>query len=178
MCISSHWCPDPNAPDPETPGQKLQMASYIPVRLSDPCLCGSSKAYRDCCRLRRYWYPICPNPGLNGYSLRSPQSATFENVDGQLLRMRLMEDVRLQCTEDTPDRGFWLYWGDPALDDQYGTLCFGDNELPARQAARYLASGQEKDTRRAARNLPDQIEGGIIHGRDKGSSFRPGRRHH
>ena len=129
MCISSHWCPDPNAPDPETPGQKLQMASYIPVRLSDPCLCGSSKAYRDCCHLRRYWYPICPNPGLNGYSLRSPQSATFENVDGQPLRLRLMEDVRLQCTENTPDRGFWLYWGDPALDDQYGTLCFGDIEL-------------------------------------------------
>jgi hypothetical protein len=22
-----------------------------------------------------------------------------------------------------------LYWGDPALDDQYGTLCFGDIEL-------------------------------------------------
>jgi hypothetical protein len=127
--MSSHWRPDPDAPDPEMPGQKLQMASYIPARPSDLCRCGSGKAYRDCCRLQRYWYPICPNPGLDGYSLRSPQSATFENVDGQVLRMRLMEDVRLRCTEDTPDRGFWLYWGDPALDDQYGTLCFGDIEL-------------------------------------------------
>jgi hypothetical protein len=33
------------------------------------------------------------------------------------------------------------------------------NELLARQAARYLKSGQDKDTRQAARNLPDKIEG-------------------
>jgi len=32
--------------------------------------------------------------------LEVSSSATFENVDGQPLRMRLMEDVRLQCTED------------------------------------------------------------------------------
>ena len=127
--MSAHWRPDPNARDLEMPGQKLQMASYIPVRLNDPCLCGSGKVYRDCCRLQRYWYPICPNPGLNGYSLLAPQSATFEGVASPALRERLMGDIRLQCTEDLPDRGFWICWGDPALDNQYGTLCFGDIEL-------------------------------------------------
>jgi hypothetical protein len=36
---------------------------------------------------------------------------------------------RLYCVEDTPHRVFWVYWGEPALDVPYGTLCFGDFEL-------------------------------------------------
>jgi hypothetical protein len=40
----------------------------------------------------------------------------------------LQEDERLYCVEDTPQRAFWIYWGDPAFDLPYGTVCFGDFE--------------------------------------------------
>jgi SEC-C motif len=129
LCLSMHWRPEPSAPDPEIPGQKLSMASYLPTAPDAPCLCGSGQAYRDCCRRQRHWYPICPNPGFQGYSLVALQSATFTSIDGARWRERLLDDNRLHCAEDSPQRGFWLYWGDPAVDDQYGTLCFGDVEL-------------------------------------------------
>ena len=129
LCISVHWRPDPGAPDPEMPGQKMSIASYLPVEPDAPCLCGSGKTYSDCCRRQRYWHPICPNPDLEGYSLMVMQSATITPIDDVIWRKRLLDDMRLQCVEDSPQRGFWLYWGDPALDDQYGTLCFGDIEL-------------------------------------------------
>jgi hypothetical protein len=129
LCVSVHWRPEPSAPDPEMPGQKMSIASYVRAEADEPCLCGSNKAYGDCCRRQRYWHPICQNPGLAGYSLMILQSATFTPIDDEVWRERLLEDIRLQCIEDSPQRGFWLYWGDPALDDQYGTLCFGDIEL-------------------------------------------------
>jgi len=45
-----------------------------------------------------------------------------------------MEDVRLQCVDDTVNSAFWVYWGDPALDTPpYGTLCFGDIELKRKR---------------------------------------------
>ena len=133
LCVSIHWRPDPGKPDPEMPGQKMSTASYLPTLPDRPCLCGSGKAYGDCCRRQRYWHPICPNPGLQGYSLMVLQSAMFTPIDGAIWRERLLDDIRLQCVEDGPQRGFWLYWGDPALDDQYGTLCFGDIELQQRR---------------------------------------------
>lgn len=155
-----HWRPDPNAPDPDMPGQKLAMASYIPVRPNAPCLCGSGKVYRDCCRLQLYWYPICPDPGLNGYSLMDLQSATFENVNSPALRERLMEDIRLQCTVDLPDTGFWIYWGDPALDDQYGTLCFGDIEL--KQNRTLLVTAMSQVRMRTLLDLLNEIAADLV----------------
>ncbi len=42
----------------------------------------------------------------------------------------LQDDERLYCAQDTPQRAFWTYWGDPAFDTPaYGTVCFGDLEL-------------------------------------------------
>jgi len=70
---------------------------------------------------------------LQGYGLLSPQSATFRAVDGAAMRERLMDDVRLYCTEDTPDRVFWTLWGEPALESEYGIICFGDIELRHRR---------------------------------------------
>ncbi|MGH9846713.1 MAG: SEC-C metal-binding domain-containing protein [Blastocatellia bacterium] len=129
LCWSSHWRPNPDDPDPDMPGQKLSMSSFIPAQSNDTCLCGSGKTYAACCRPERYWHPICPNPGLRGYSFLVPQNATFHSVDGATLRARLSNDKRLHCVENSEERGFWIYWGDPPCEDQYGILCFGDFEL-------------------------------------------------
>lgn len=111
------------------PGLKPYIVAYLPVAPTADCLCGSGKPYRRCCKLRSYWHPVCPNPGLQGYSLLAPRFATFRAVDGATIHNRLMEDRRLYCVEDTPDRTFWLLWGEPALETKYGIICFGDIEL-------------------------------------------------
>ena len=43
--------------------------------------------------------------------------------------MGLLDDARLHCVEDTPERSFWIYWGEPARESRYGIVCFGDFEL-------------------------------------------------
>jgi len=57
------------------------------------------------------------------------QSARFTNILADAVYTFLQNDERLYCVEDTPDHAFWVYWGEPALDVPYGTLCFGDFEL-------------------------------------------------
>lgn len=129
LCMTSHWRPNPEHPNPEMPGQKLSMISFIPALPTQTCLCGSRKLYRDCCSRQRQWHPICPDPGMGGYSLVAPQSATFCQVDGRAIRERLSADARLRCTVDSLESSFWVLWGDPPVRDQYGILCFGDIEL-------------------------------------------------
>lgn len=133
LCYSTHWRPNPDADDPEMPGDKLQMTSYIPLRPQDICLCGSGKTYAQCCRNRPYWQMICPDFAWQGYSLFESQSATYDGIDGDLINERLMGDARLQCVEDTLDRAFWILWGDPALESEFGIMCFGDIELQHRR---------------------------------------------
>ena len=131
LCMSMHWRPDPEDADPEMPGQKLSMSSYIPLLPREKCLCGSGKRYGDCCQHERLWYPVSPNPGGpdNGFSLNRPQTARFRNVDGGAMDERLMADRRLRCTMDEPGNGFWILFGDPYVEEAYGILCFGDIEL-------------------------------------------------
>ena len=129
LCFSTHWQPNPKDSNPNRPGQKMTMYSYIPLRSTDICLCGSGKIYSACCQTKRYWHPVCPNPGMKSYSLLVPQSATFSPVDGDKLRKQLMTDKRLHCSEDRRERSFWNFWGFPPVEDQYGILCFGDIEL-------------------------------------------------
>jgi hypothetical protein len=131
LCLSVHWRPDPQAADPEMPGHKLSMSSYIPVFPRGACLCGSSKRYGDCCQPKHLWHPICPNPGGrdSGYSLVKPQKAIFRNVDGDAIRERLTADRRLRCTDTSRASAFWIFFGEPPVEDQYGILCFGDFEL-------------------------------------------------
>ena len=131
LCFSTHWRPDPEADDPDMPGQKMQMSSYISRLPEELCLCGSGKRYGDCCQLERMWRPICPNPGDPDltYSLLQPQTARLEEVDGEAIRWRLAADPRLYCTFDEPQSSFWILFGHPALEDRYGVLCFGDIEL-------------------------------------------------
>ena len=131
LCMSMHWRPDPEAVDPEMPGEKLSMSSYIPVLPGEKCLCGSGKRYRDCCQLERLWHPVSPNPGgpASGFSLNRPQTARFRDVDGGAIRERLMADARLHCVEASQASSFWILFGDPPLEEGYGILCFGDIEL-------------------------------------------------
>ena len=131
LCITAHWQPDTAADDPDMPGRKVQMCSYIPVPPHEPCLCGSGERYGDCCQRGRLWHPICPNPGDPSltYSLLQPQVARLPRVNGAATRPLLMADPRLYCTEDGPQRGFWILFGDPVLEDPYGVICFGDIEL-------------------------------------------------
>lgn len=133
LCFWTYWQPDPAAPDPEMPGLKQQMITYLPVAPAADCLCGSGKSYASCCQTLTYWRPVCPNLGLQGYSSLTPQSATFRAVDGAAIHDRLMNDLRLHCVEDTPDRTFWTLWGEPALESEYGIICFGDIELQHQQ---------------------------------------------
>jgi hypothetical protein len=129
LCMTTHWRPNPQDPDPEMPGQKMSMSSYIPVLPTQPCLCGSGKLYRACCQRQRMWRPVCPNPGMRGYSLVAPQVATFRQVNGPAVRERLRADVRLRGVDTSPESSFWVLWGDPPTEDRYGILCFGDVEL-------------------------------------------------
>lgn len=129
LCSWTYWQPDPAALDPDMPGLKQQMCMYHSVASAENCLCGSGKSYGECCQKLSYWPLACPNPGLQGYSLLAPQSATFRAVDGATIYDRLIEDLRLNCVEDTPDRVFWTLWGEPALESEYGIICFGDIEL-------------------------------------------------
>ena len=123
------WRPRSGDPDPEYPGEKVFLTSYLPTDAENLCPCGSGKTFGACCRRLSYWRPVCPNPGMQGYSLVRPQSARFTNVPADAVYELLQDDERLYCVEDSPHRAFWTYWGDPALDIPQGTVCFGDIEL-------------------------------------------------
>lgn len=129
LCMTVHWRPQRGAPTPEMPGEKVSMSSYLRRAPATPCLCGSGRLYRTCCRPQRYWRPVCPNPDMTGYSLVAPQTATFDPVDGSPLRERLMAERRLHCVDTSLPSSFWLFWGAPPVQEPYGILCFGDVEL-------------------------------------------------
>jgi Uma2 family endonuclease len=50
LCFWTYWQPDPAAPDPEMPGLKQEMVTYLPVAPAADCLCGSGKSYAGCCQ--------------------------------------------------------------------------------------------------------------------------------
>ncbi len=132
LCFINCWRPEEGAKDPDFPGQKLSMLAYMPIPVDEACLCGSGKPFSKCCQRKPFWHPICRNPeipGENQYSQIKMQSAIFTQVNGRLIHKRLVNDLRLHCTEDTFHRAFWLYWGEPAIKLHEGVLCFGDIEL-------------------------------------------------
>src|SRR5579864_7798319 len=75
-----YWRPQPKDPDPEQPGAKVSMVSYLPTKTNDPCPCGSGKRFGDCCQQLPYWEPVCPNSDLQGYNTMHPQEVLFPNV--------------------------------------------------------------------------------------------------
>lgn len=130
LVCTMYWRPRPGDPNPEQPGEKLSILSYLPTDARKRCPCGSGKRFGACCRPLPYWRPVCPNPGMHGYSLMRPQAACFTPIATDEVYAFLQDDERLYCVESNPLRAFWIYWGDPAFDAlPYGTLCFGDLAL-------------------------------------------------
>lgn len=130
LVITTYWRPRSGDPNPEQPGEKLSILSYLPTNADELCPCGSGNSFGACCQPLPYWRPICPNPDMQGYSLMQSQSARFTAIPANVVYTFLQDDERLYCVEDTSQRAFWTYWGDPAFDTPpYGTLCFGDLEL-------------------------------------------------
>lgn len=126
---TSYWRPNPNDPDPEMPGLKQAITAFVTLKPEERCMCGSGRPFEVCCRPKPLWEPVCYNPGAEGYSFLVPQEALFEQVKAPTLKERLDDDPRLAIVEDTPGGGFWILWGDPALESKYGIVCFGDIEL-------------------------------------------------
>jgi hypothetical protein len=140
LVITTYWRPRAGDPNPEQPGEKLSILSYLPTDTDELCPCGSGNSFGACCQLLPYWRPVCPNAGMQGYSLVHPQSARFTTIPANAVYAFLQDDERLYCIEDTPQRAFWTYWGDPAFDTPpFGTLCFGDLELQGKDTL--LVSG-------------------------------------
>lgn len=130
LVVTTYWRPRSGDPNPEQPGEKLFILSYLPTDAQDLCPCGSGKRFAACCQSLPYWRPVCPNPGMQGSSLMHSQSACFMNIRGDVVYAFLQDDERLYGVVDMPPHAFWTYWGDPAFDTPpYGTLCFGDLEL-------------------------------------------------
>jgi hypothetical protein len=130
LVITTYWRPRSGDPNPERPGEKRSALSYLPTDADEFCPCGSGNSFGACCQPLPYWQPVCPNPDMQGYSLVHPQSARFTHIPADVVYAFLQANERLYCVEDTQQRTFWIYWGDPAFDTPpYGTLCFGDLEL-------------------------------------------------
>ena len=118
LCYVVCWRPKADALEDDLTGEKQTMMNYIPCAPDQACLCGSGRLFQDCCQPRRLWHPLCPNPGvpeIAGYSKMRGQSATFTRIGVDFVRAQLMDDIRLRCTEDAPNQGFWIYEGDPAI---------------------------------------------------------------
>jgi len=130
LAYTLYWRPQSSSPNPNWPGEKVIISSYLPTDAKDLCRCGSEETFGACCQPLPYWQLVCPNPGIQqGHSLFAPQSATFTNISSDEVYEFLQENVRVYRTLDTRRRTFWIYWGTPALETPHGILCFGDFEL-------------------------------------------------
>ncbi len=129
LVCTAYWRPKQEDPDPEHPGEKAVIVSYLPVASRERCPCGSGDLFKVCCQPLPYWQPLCPNPDMQGYRPLAPQEVRFANVTADAVYTFLQKDTRLYCVQDTPPQAFWILWGDPAFEAPYGIHCFGDLEL-------------------------------------------------
>lgn len=164
ICLWSHWKPAPAAEEgtePESPGVKEELQTYMPQELGETCMCGSGKLYGECCKQEQYWWPLCPDPELEGYSLIAPQSITFRQVDGAVLRQRLMQDDRLVCTDDSPNQEGWSYWGETLVETPgYGIVEFGALELKHNHTLLVTVSSDEQ--RRVLLHFLKEVAGDLL----------------
>ena len=130
LVFAAYWRPQPLDPNPNQPGERAIITTYLRTNARDLCPCGSGKRFGGCCQSLPYWRLVCPNPGMPAsFCLLVPQSATFTNISGDEVSHFLREDERLYCVEDTKQRMYWTYWGVPALKAPSGIVSFGDIEL-------------------------------------------------
>jgi hypothetical protein len=137
LVLRTCWRPRPTHPAPDSIGEKLSILSYLPARAQEPCPCGSGRRFAGCCQPVPYWRLLCPDPDLKDERLRyrviTSYTATYPALSSAEeraeVRARLEADARLHTTSATRQQGFWVYWGDPALEVAEGILCFGDLEL-------------------------------------------------
>jgi len=116
MSLEVYWRPKATDPDPMMPGEKLSMIIFRRCTPDDPCLCGSGRASKHCCRRREKWTVVCPDPGGESFSKAQPHQLRYPIHDVTALRHAFMADRRLQCVTDGPgDEGFWLLFGYPPL---------------------------------------------------------------
>ena len=130
LCFVTCWRPQAGEDDADAPGEKRPMSSYIPVAPDHPCLCGSGKTFAACCQPKRLWYMVCPNPGIPGEAGPQSDESAVGHISQRGRGVRApasMDDIRLRG--DTPERAFWIYEGDPAIQTPQGIMCFGDIEL-------------------------------------------------
>lgn len=151
LVMTTYWRARPHDPDPERPGEKLTMLSYVPTAPEERCPCGSGKPFSRCCQALPYWHLLCPNPAMDGYSRVASQTATFAPLSAAACRelyVHLQADERLYCVEDMLQKAFWVHWGDPVVEAPDGIVCFGDVEL--RRQTGTLVVGALSDRRMQA----------------------------
>jgi hypothetical protein len=144
LVYTAYWRPAPKDPDPEHPGEKASIVSYLPVAPKQRCPCGSGNLFETCCQPRPDWHPICPNPGMHGYEPMDPQVALFSNVSIDVVYTFLQQNEQFYCVTDNKPHAFWILWGTPALQAPYGILCFGDLELQEDRTLLVTALSQKR----------------------------------
>jgi hypothetical protein len=144
LLYTTYWRPAQGAPDPDHPGEKVNMVSYLPVAPKQDCPCGSGNLFQACCQPRPSWHPVCFNLGMQGYRPMEPQVARFSNVPSDAVYDFLQNDDQFYCVEDNKPHAFWILWGEPALQTPYGILCFGDLELQEDRTLLVTALSQKR----------------------------------
>jgi tetratricopeptide (TPR) repeat protein len=70
--LEVYWRPKRGAPNPNRPGEKLSISMFRPCEPEDSCYCGSGRDFQDCCRDRKQWPVVTPDPGGMSFS-RAPR---------------------------------------------------------------------------------------------------------
>src|SRR5947208_17113914 len=86
LVSATYWRPREGDSDPEHPGEKISMVSYLPKDAKDLCPCGSGKSFGACCRPLQYWRVVCPTPGRQRVSLLRAPTALFTASPAHAIR--------------------------------------------------------------------------------------------
>src|SRR2546421_9576256 len=104
LVSATYWRPREGDPDPEHPGEKISMVSYLPKDAKDLCPCGSGKSFGACCRPLPYWRVVCPNPGMEGFCLMRPQTTLFTGIPPEAGSPFFYDYEPAYSVEGTPPR--------------------------------------------------------------------------
>jgi hypothetical protein len=132
MSVEVYWRPKHDDRNPNRPGGKVSISMFRSSAPEASCYCGSGRAFQGCCRNRKKWPVVSPDPGGMSFSQLQAHSSVYPIREAAKLRQAFMADSRLQCIVDGPgEDGFWLFVDDPPIETTYGRLNFGDLEIKA-----------------------------------------------